>query len=226
MARKTKEESAKTRKRILDAAEVIFSRWGVTNATLAHIAETAGISRGAIYGHYKNKIEVCLAMCHRAYAEARPPQRWIEESSPLEALYLICAYAMRMVYGPSSLQRAVHVLYFKCEDTEENAPLFHLRTDMERKHRRDMLRLLRQAVAQGELPPDLDLPLAYIHIDSIMSGVYHAQAWPGRLRRDFWGSVDRIIYTGIEALRHSPYLRRLAPLPPPAVSRFSDASAS
>ncbi|MFK1011157.1 TetR family transcriptional regulator [Pseudomonas aeruginosa] len=69
MARKTKEESQKTRDGILDAAERVFLEKGVGTTAMADLADAAGVSRGAVYGHYKNKIEVCLAMCDRAFGQ-------------------------------------------------------------------------------------------------------------------------------------------------------------
>lgn len=59
MARKTKEESQKTRDGILDAAERVFLEKGVGTTAMADLADAAGVSRGAVYGHYKNKIEQC-----------------------------------------------------------------------------------------------------------------------------------------------------------------------
>ena len=44
MARKTKEESQRTRDRILDAAEHVFMS-GVANTTMGDIADHAGVSR-------------------------------------------------------------------------------------------------------------------------------------------------------------------------------------
>ncbi len=55
MARKTKEESQKTRDGILDAAERVFLEKGVGTTAMADLADAAGVSRGAVYGHYKNK---------------------------------------------------------------------------------------------------------------------------------------------------------------------------
>ncbi|EPO8043379.1 TetR family transcriptional regulator, partial [Pseudomonas aeruginosa] len=73
MARKTKEESQKTRDGILDAAERVFLEKGVGTTAMADLADAAGVSRGAVYGHYKNKIEVCLAMCDRAFGQIEVP---------------------------------------------------------------------------------------------------------------------------------------------------------
>ncbi|MGN6056860.1 TetR family transcriptional regulator, partial [Pseudomonas aeruginosa] len=66
MARKTKEESQKTRDGILDAAERVFLEKGVGTTAMADLADAAGVSRGAVYGHYKNKIEVCLNLATNA----------------------------------------------------------------------------------------------------------------------------------------------------------------
>lgn len=62
MARKTREESLAIKHRILDAAELVLLDKGVAQTAMADLAEAAGMSRGAVYGHYRNKMEVCLAM--------------------------------------------------------------------------------------------------------------------------------------------------------------------
>src|SRR5580698_1211656 len=63
--KRTREEALKTRDRILDAAENAFPEHGVAHTSLADIAELAGLTRGAIYGHFRNKDEVFTAMVER-----------------------------------------------------------------------------------------------------------------------------------------------------------------
>jgi AcrR family transcriptional regulator len=62
MARTTKEEAQKTRQRILDTAIALFNRDGVSVTTLEKIAEAAALTRGAIYWHFKNKMDVITAI--------------------------------------------------------------------------------------------------------------------------------------------------------------------
>lgn len=62
MARKTKEEAAQTKIQLLDAALLVFSENGYSGTSLQQIAERAGYTRGAVYWHFKNKIEVLLAL--------------------------------------------------------------------------------------------------------------------------------------------------------------------
>src|SRR5690606_37393680 len=66
MARRTKQEAQETRTQIIDAAELCFFKKGVSHTSLAEIAKTAGVTRGAIYWHFENKGEVLDALLLRA----------------------------------------------------------------------------------------------------------------------------------------------------------------
>ena len=65
MVRKTKEEAAETRSRLLDTAQEVFLREGVTCTSLQRIAEAAGLTRGAIYWHFQDKADLFNAMMER-----------------------------------------------------------------------------------------------------------------------------------------------------------------
>lgn len=58
MARKTKQQALETRQHILDVALRLFSQQGVSATSLAEIANAAGVTRGAIYWHFKNKSDL------------------------------------------------------------------------------------------------------------------------------------------------------------------------
>ncbi|WP_341891941.1 TetR family transcriptional regulator [Variovorax sp. YR752] len=66
MARRTKEEAQRTREHILDMAEREFHRRGVSRTSLEHVAAAAGVTRGAVYGHFRNKADLFNAMMNRA----------------------------------------------------------------------------------------------------------------------------------------------------------------
>ena len=65
MVRRTKEEALETRNLLLDVAERVFNEKGVSRTSLADIAEAAGLTRGAIYWHFKNKSDLFDAMMER-----------------------------------------------------------------------------------------------------------------------------------------------------------------
>jgi len=54
--KRTKEEAEQTRQDIIDAGLVVFGNKGVEEATINEIAEEAGVTRGAFYYHFKNKL--------------------------------------------------------------------------------------------------------------------------------------------------------------------------
>jgi AcrR family transcriptional regulator len=54
---------AETRARLLDAAGRVFAARGFAGATLDQVAEEAGYTKGAVYGHFARKEELLLALC-------------------------------------------------------------------------------------------------------------------------------------------------------------------
>ncbi len=174
MARKTKEESQKTRDGILDAAERVFLEKGVGTTAMADLADAAGVSRGAVYGHYKNKIEVCLAMCDRAFGQIEVP----DENARVPALDILLRAGMgflRQCCEPGSVQRVLEILYLKCERSDENEPLLRRRELLEKQGQRFGLRQIRRAVERGELPARLSWPASICN----RSGTASAAPWPG-----------------------------------------------
>lgn len=67
MVRKTKEDAAITRERIINAAREAFLTKGVSRTSLEQIASVAGVTRGAVYWHFANKSELFHAMRERAF---------------------------------------------------------------------------------------------------------------------------------------------------------------
>ncbi|MDQ0324471.1 AcrR family transcriptional regulator [Rhodopseudomonas julia] len=63
--RRTKADALQTREAILRAAMEVFFQEGVARATLAQVAAEAGVTRGAIYWHFKNKAEILEAIRDR-----------------------------------------------------------------------------------------------------------------------------------------------------------------
>ncbi len=176
MARKTKEESQKTRDGILDAAERVFLEKGVGTTAMADLADAAGVSRGAVYGHYKNKIEVCLAMCDRAFGQIEVP----DENARVPALDILLRAGMgflRQCCEPGSVQRVLEILYLKCERSDENEPLLRRRELLEKQGQRFGRRQIRRAVERGELPARLESswPASICN----RSGTASAAPWPG-----------------------------------------------
>jgi AcrR family transcriptional regulator len=66
MTRLSRSESvARTRTRLLDAAEEVFAENGFGRTSLEQIAERAGYTRGAVYANFASKDELFLAVLDR-----------------------------------------------------------------------------------------------------------------------------------------------------------------
>ncbi|MGE5403904.1 MAG: TetR/AcrR family transcriptional regulator [Candidatus Saccharibacteria bacterium] len=62
-----------TKELILDAAQRMIARQGVTNASVNAIVEEAGISKGALYHHYKSKDMLLCDVVDRAIKDYSEP---------------------------------------------------------------------------------------------------------------------------------------------------------
>lgn len=63
-------EEAGRREEILAAARTIFAHYGFRRASLEEIARETGISRTALYHHFRNKEDLFRAMCEAIYLRA------------------------------------------------------------------------------------------------------------------------------------------------------------
>jgi AcrR family transcriptional regulator len=82
------EQRALTRRRLLDAAEVVFARRGFHGASVDEIAREAGATTGALYSNFSGKEDVFLALFERSaqadvhdYAEVSTTQATPDEQT-------------------------------------------------------------------------------------------------------------------------------------------------
>lgn len=64
--RRTKAEAEQTREAVIGAAVTVFLERGVARATFDEIARAAGVTRGAVYWHFRDKLEIFLTLERRA----------------------------------------------------------------------------------------------------------------------------------------------------------------
>ena len=122
MARCTKEEALATRDRLLDAAECVFAEKGVSRTSLSDIAIAAGVSRGAIYWHFKNKADLFNAMMERTTMPMEDALHQIGHDTgqdPLEELRRAILDAMQKIATDARTRRVFEVATLKVEYVDE-----------------------------------------------------------------------------------------------------------
>src|SRR5260370_7159604 len=90
--RKSKAETAKTRKRILEAASAQFLSHGITEAGLARLMRVAGLTHGGFYRHFASKDQLVSEACSQAVQSLTSGLKsQIEGKPPDQALPLLVA---------------------------------------------------------------------------------------------------------------------------------------
>ncbi len=118
MPRRTKQDAERTRARILDMAEREFQRRGVSRTSLEQIARAAGVTRGAVYWHFRNKADLFNAMLSRVTlpleAEIlRSGERTLDD--PVAQIRNSYVAALRATVADPQARRVFEVALFKVE---------------------------------------------------------------------------------------------------------------
>ncbi len=174
MARKTKEEAFKTREAILDAAVQLFSVEGVSRTTLANIAKAAGVTRGAIYWHFKNKEDILGALWGQILLPFEPLGRISENLDTPDPLGTLkrahIAFFQSLKNNPRRLQ-LLQILLSKCEMVADAGPQYSQRVNHLLAGLQKTEIVLRNAVRQGQLPKNFDVRMGSIASISFISGL-------------------------------------------------------
>lgn len=174
MARRTKDEALETRNRILDAAELVFSERGVSRTSLEDIAQAAGVTRGAIYWHFKDKSDLVSAMVNRVTLPmeamvARSSDETVED--PLASLKVCAVNALRRTATDPQCQRVFDVVTHKCEYLGEMEGVQGRISSIQKGCVDRAEQAIRNAVKRGQLPAHVSPRLAAIGLDAMLFGL-------------------------------------------------------
>ena len=208
MVRRTKEEAQETRTRILDAAEQVFAEKGVSRTSLADIAQTAGVTRGAIYWHFANKGELFTEMFDRVLLpldELKAASVDPNEADPLGRLVEICTVCLRDTANDPHRRRVFDILFHKCEFVEEMGPVMARYQNTMRESLTNIQTCMRNAISKGQLPADMNVPVAASMVHAFISGSLKDMLFVPEVL-DFGRHARQMVESMIDALR-SPALR-------------------
>ena len=131
--RRSKEDAEQTRSAILDAAEQMFCEQGVSASTLEKISRRAGVTRGALYWHFKDKIDLLRALHKRN----EPPQKMLirkaaqeGHSDPLGLLEQVAEEVLLSFEQDERQQRVFIILNTHSADAEGMAWMQEINVDM------------------------------------------------------------------------------------------------
>ena len=176
MARRTREAAAATREQLLDAAERVFRDRGVTRTSLAEVAAEAGLTRGAVYWHFRDKADLFAALCQRATSPMDTLADRAGEAtggSPIETLRSLCVDALAHLTGDPRTQAVFEIMFHRSELAGELACIAERHDRDCRQARARVESVIARAVAAGELPRDTDTALAVEALYAYLTGLMH-----------------------------------------------------
>jgi AcrR family transcriptional regulator len=170
--RRTKAEAEGTRQRILDAAERLFFANGVMRTSLEEIAVEAGVTRGAVYWHFDNKVELFKALHERvrlpqedivekAVADGHPDPLGLIEETALDCLATIATDAQRQ-----------RVLLARCEYVGEMLEALGRQNEANEQMRAKFMRAFELAHGDGSLGPGWAPEVAAKTFECMMVGLF------------------------------------------------------
>ncbi|WP_161790872.1 TetR family transcriptional regulator [Paraburkholderia sacchari] len=174
MPRKSKQESLKTRNKVLDSAERRFSEFGFAYTTLTQIAQDAGVTRGGVYTHFKNKSELFRAILERSLSPLAALIQKFEihnSSDPLLEFRESLVECVRLVASNERVRRVLALLWNQpapmerqeCIDISHLAQISQIFSDMRLT--------LERARKIGKLPEKFDIDFAASMLQHIFIGL-------------------------------------------------------
>lgn len=173
MVRRTKEEALETRNQLLDTAEQVFSKKGVSRTSLADIADVAGLTRGAIYWHFDNKADLFDAMMQRVKlpVEEMLDMRDGALDDPLEDLRRRALTVLDRVTSDAQCRRVFEISCHKVEYVDELAPLRERHIEGRNECLAHIERGMREAAKRGLLAEGINPRLAAIGLHALVDGL-------------------------------------------------------
>lgn len=174
MVRRTKEEALETRNLLLDAAERVFHEKGVSRTSLSDIAEAAGLTRGAIYWHFKNKADLFDAMMDRV---TLPLESLVDgsggqpEEDPLGHVRACAVGVLEQTARDAQMQRVFEIVAHKCEYVDDMESLRQRHLECRSECLDQVEQGFRLATQRGQLPADVNPRRAAIGMHALIDGL-------------------------------------------------------
>lgn len=176
MARKTKQEALETRDNLLEAAGKVFCEKGVTKTSLADIAACAGVTRGAVYWHFKNKTDLVEALWHRT--EMPVDVSWgcgncSPGKDPLESIRRQAVDCLQRAVADPNTKQVWDILLHKCENVDDAAVMKSRLRKARTECAHNVTELFEAAIHAGQLPRSTDVLTAISGLFCYIEGLIY-----------------------------------------------------
>lgn len=118
--KKTKEDALITKKQIIEKALELFLQQGFSITTLDEIAQRVNVTRGAIYWHFKDKLDIVRKLIETEHQNLSQllVNIFNEDLNPLEKIQKVIEQIVLNFYDSQSFRNFIELTWFKIEYTQ------------------------------------------------------------------------------------------------------------
>ncbi|MDX9688896.1 MAG: TetR family transcriptional regulator [Alphaproteobacteria bacterium] len=160
------------------AAERLFYERGVVRTSLQEVATHAGVTRGAIYWHFQDKVALLRSIADRDFVplesllDRLAEQEW---EDPLVPFCRECITSMNMIANNPRIRRVFTILTQRCEYIDEMMGLMKRNLDCRNKAYERFLQIFEQAYKKGILSSAWSPQSAAIALQYMIVGMLHLE---------------------------------------------------
>jgi len=160
------------REKILNAATQLFGRRGYHGTTIEDVTSASGISRGALYWHFKGKSDLLGAVVERLkkeYLDLFIRETMAAGPSPMDRIWWIFKFNARFAVNHTDLVHCLRNLSLELSPSEDkNVKAFFDILDQQRNF---IVSLIKDAQAEGNIRTDLNAEVLAAIILAIHDGI-------------------------------------------------------
>ncbi|HBR4506272.1 TPA: multidrug efflux transporter transcriptional repressor AcrR [Klebsiella pneumoniae] len=171
---KSKQQARETRQLILDVALRLFSQQGVSSTSLATIAKAAGVTRGAICWHFKNKSDLfneIWELSDASISDLEIEYRAKFPNDPLSVIREILVYVLEATVTEERRRLMMEIIYHKCEFVGEMTVVQQAQRQLSLASYERIEQTLKECIAAKLLPANLLTRRAAVLMRSYLSGL-------------------------------------------------------
>ncbi|MDR1729651.1 MAG: TetR/AcrR family transcriptional regulator [Prevotellaceae bacterium] len=187
-------KSERTKQFIIEKAAPIFNKKGYAGASFSDIMEVTGLSKGCIYGNFKNKNEIAIeAFRHNLSLSAYgfSLRTLGSELTPLEKLRKLTV-GFREIYEDVMMIGGCPIINTASDTDDTHPQLRKMAQDVVLKIEKGLASVIKEGIAQGEIKKDTDPGKMTKVIFALLEGSFLIARLLDN-RQYFDSSLDRIL---------------------------------
>ena len=171
--RRTKEDALITKREIIEKAVELFLQNGFSKTTLDEIAQQANVTRGAIYWHFKDKLDIVKELIEEEHQWMTKKLDLIfkETLAPFAKMHKIIEEIVRNFFDNKTFQDFIELTWFKIEYSQL-ARLQTSKAELTDYFIENFKRVIDEAQSAGEISNEVNASDVTITITNMVNGMY------------------------------------------------------